>query len=105
MILVPESEWNLDFATPQLYCTTKDSKCVQLDYMFPKDAVMVKVEPVEGEPIAFSSKSVKGKYLKAGVNTIKLNKGMYNLSVDSRYFAMLVDYPDFTDFNRIYTVF
>jgi len=76
VILVPESEWSLDLATPQLYCTTKDGKCVQLNYNFPKDAIMIGVKLVIGEPLAFSSNSFRGKYLKAGANTISLGTSM-----------------------------
>jgi len=72
VILIPESEWSLDLATPQLYCTTKDSKCVQLDYMFPIDAIMVEPKPVEGEPRPdyLINPDVKVKHLNDGVNII-----------------------------------
>ena len=68
MTLVPESEWSLDLATPKLYCTTKDGKCVQMDYTIPKDAIIVKATPVAGEPrpsFLINSK-VNVKYMKPG---------------------------------------
>ena len=72
--MVPESEWNLDLATPKLYCTTKDGKCVKMDYMVPKDAILVEPRPEEGEPRPsfLINPNVNVKYIKPRVNIMSI---------------------------------
>ena len=78
MTLIPESEWNLDLATPKLYCTTKDSKCVQMDYTVPKDALLVQPRPEAGvpRPSFLINPKVNVKYVKGGEEVIIDAKGM-----------------------------
>ena len=64
----------MDYATPKLYCTTKDGKCTTFDYVFPKDSLKLDVQGDEGEPRPsfLTNPSVKVKYLKDGVNVVDL---------------------------------
>ena len=70
VILVPESEWNLDMVTPKLYCTTKDGKCIQMDYM--NNGVLVEPRPEAGEPRPsfLINPKVNVKYIKPRVNVM-----------------------------------
>ena len=73
--MVPESEWSLDYATPKLYCTTKDGKCVQLKYNIPKDAILVepKADEDEPRPSYLNNPNVNVKYLSGEENVVEMD--------------------------------
>lgn len=82
MILIPEDEWHLDFATPQLYCTTKDGKCTPMEYETPKQSRVELSKAVESDPRPsyIIDPRIQVKYLKPGVNAIDI-KGILYLDI------------------------
>lgn len=72
--MIPYKQWSLDYATPKLYCTTKDGKCTTTEYDIPRDAVKIDAQERIGDPRPsfLINPNIKVQYLGETTNVIEV---------------------------------